>query len=384
MSWSYRTFLRPLLFAEDSEAIHDRTLRVLAWASRHELARDAAATFFGSPRMPVRAFGLTFPNPVGLAAGMDKAASAVPMWEAFGFGFSELGGVTREAQPGNDKPRMFRIEGDEALINRMGFNNPGAETVAANIRSWRSAGLWPGHPVGINLGKSKSTPLSDAPEDYAASFRELKSLADFFVINVSSPNTPGLRSLQDRAALDEILAAVQALNTSDPSPILVKIAPDLSFEAIDEILDLIRTRGISGIVATNTTMERPAADSATDPTAARVYRETGGLSGRPLTRRSTEVIRHVSRQTDGTLPIIGVGGVFNARDAWEKIAAGACLVQLYTGLVFEGPEIAADIVRGLEEVLGERGFESIEKAVGCERPGGEGAGAGGGGGGNRD
>ena len=365
MSWFYRAILRPLLFSVDSEIIHDRTIRVLSGASRQTLLREAAASFLGSPSMPTRLFGTTFPNPVGLAAGMDKSAVAVPIWESFGFGFCELGGVTRDAQPGNDRPRMFRIESDEALINRMGFNNPGAKTVAENLKQWRSTGLWPRHPVGINLGKSKNTPLAEAPNDYAASFRVLKPFGDFFVINVSSPNTPGLRSLQDRGALDEVLAAVQDENTEHAVPILVKIAPDLAWPAVDEMLDLIRARGISGIVATNTTMERPEANAATPGTSA-VYCESGGLSGRPLRRRSTEIIRHVYRQTTGTLPIIGVGGVFNARDAWEKITAGASLIQLYTGLVFEGPRIASEIVRGLETLLIDRGFDTIGQAVGTE------------------
>jgi dihydroorotate dehydrogenase len=268
-----------------------------------------------------------------------------------GFGFAELGGVTWHAQPGNPAPRMFRAVPDRALINRMGFNNGGAEAMAARLQTWRDSGRWPAHPIGINLGKSKITPLERAAEDYANSFRVLRPLADFFVVNVSSPNTPNLRQLQDKAALDEILAALQSINHGGAAPvrpILVKVAPDLTFEALDEILELVGPRQLAGIVATNTTITRP---TTPDDALAKVYAETGGLSGRPLTQRSTEIIRHLSRQTQGKLPIIGVGGIFNAADAWEKLEAGASLVQLYTGLVYEGPGIVREIVEGLREEI---------------------------------
>src|SRR2546423_855220 len=215
----------------------------------------------------------------------------------------------------------------------MGFNNPGADALAATLRQWRESGRWPKHPVGINLGKSKITPLEKAAEDYAYSFRALLPFGDFFVVNVSSPNTPNLRQLQDRAALDQILAALEEAQPSgEPSarkPILVKVAPDLSFEALDEIAQLAAERKLAGIVATNTTIARP---EASDPGVRRVYAETGGLSGKPLRQRSTEVIRYLYQRTGGKLPIIGVGGIFNAEDAWKKITAGASLIQIYTGL----------------------------------------------------
>ena len=205
MSSFYRNFIRPALFGFDSEPIHDFTLRTLGRVSRLRVLRQLTGKIYRAPELPVELFGLKFPNPVGLAAGMDKAAAAVPVWEELGFGFCELGGVTWHAQPGNAKPRMFRSVDDEALINRMGFNNPGAEILAAKLSHWQKLGLWPGHPVGINLGKSKITPLNEAAADYANSFRALRPFADFFVINVSSPNTPNLRQLQDKRALDEIL-----------------------------------------------------------------------------------------------------------------------------------------------------------------------------------
>ncbi|HEY2951192.1 MAG TPA: dihydroorotate dehydrogenase (quinone) [Verrucomicrobiae bacterium] len=441
MSWFYRTFLRPALFAQESEDVHDRTLRALAWASRREVLCDALASFYATPCLPMELFGLKFPNPIGLAAGMDKYAAALPIWPALGFGFSELGGVTWHAQPGNPAPRLFRAVSDEALINRMGFNNPGAQVVAQRLTEWRTFGRWPNHPVGINLGKSKITPLDQAAEDYASSFRLLRPHADFFVVNVSSPNTPNLRQLQDKAALDEILAALQEVNgpaprhesehplivlsertalplpvrnergegrgeghptvenpvplqsgrpssprPSPPSaggegeepgapnnpqsaihnpqsarPILVKVAPDLSFDALDEILELAGPRQIAGIVATNTTLARP--DTA-DEELKRIYAEAGGLSGRPLRARSTEIIRHLHRQTGGALPIIGVGGIFNADDAWDKITAGASLVQIYTGLVYEGPGVVKSIVSGLVNRMEALGLRGLPEAVG--------------------
>jgi dihydroorotate dehydrogenase len=343
MGWPYKKLVRPLLFAQDAERAHDFTLKILGSASRDEFICNAIGKFFSAPELSVELFGLKFPNPIGLAAGMDKFAAALPIWEKLGFGFCELGGVTWHAQPGNPAPRMFRAVADEAIVNRMGFNNPGAEVLMQKLSEWKNLGRWPKHPVGINLGKSKITPLEKAAEDYANSFRALRELVDFFVVNVSSPNTPDLRQLQDKAALDEILAAIQGQNEKR-KPILVKVAPDLSFGTLDEILELVSSRQIVGIVATNTTIARP---QTSDSSSRKIYAETGGLSGKPLCARSTEIISHIFKQTNGKLPIIGVGGIFSADDAWEKITAGASLVQIYTGLVYEGPSIAKKIVSGL-------------------------------------
>jgi dihydroorotate dehydrogenase len=382
MGWLHKKVLRPLLFTQDSERAHNFAVSQLARVSRSKFACDVVEKIFGSPELPTEVFGLKFPNPVGLAAGMDKHAAAVPGWAALGFGFSELGGVTWHAQPGNPKPRMFRAIADEAVINRMGFNNSGAEAVAQKLAEWKKSGRWPDHPVGINLGKSKITPLENAAGDYANSFRVLRDLADFFVVNVSSPNTPNLRQLQDKAALDEILAAIQEINVAASrqsaanqssqeksaalcrdaaAPILVKVAPDLSFEALDEILELVAPRNIAGIVATNTTITRPQTN---DAKLQKIYAETGGLSGRPLRQRSTEIIRHLHKQMQGKLPIIGVGGIFDADDAWEKIAAGASLVQVYTGMVYEGPGIAKKIVTGLVQRMEIAGMKHLQKVVG--------------------
>ena len=388
MSWFYRKLVRPVLFLHGAEEIHTRTLGHLAWVSRNRLVCDAVDSFFGAPELPVNLFGLKFQNPVGLAAGMDKNAEALPAWAALGFGFSELGGVTWHPQSGNPQPRIFRAVPEQAIVNRMGFNNAGAAVLAEKLRHWRASGRWPNHPVGINLGKSKITSLEQAAEDYANSFRALRGLADFYVVNVSSPNTPGLRQLQDKAALDEILAAIQEINgtpsrpgdghqaSKEPpdkqpgalcrdaaTPILVKVAPDLSFEALDEILELAGPRQIAGIVATNTTIARPQSN---DLAVQKIYAETGGLSGRPLRERSTEVIRHLFRQSARKLPIIGVGGIFSAAEAWEKITAGASLIQVYTGLVYEGPGLAKVIVTGLRERLAAAGCASLTQAVGAK------------------
>jgi dihydroorotate dehydrogenase len=384
MSWLYRNVIRPSLFAQDSETIHNFTINTLGRLSRTPLLCQAVETFLGAAALPVNLWGLSFPNPVGLAAGMDKEAEALPAWQALGFGFSELGAVTWHPQPGNPRPRVFRAISDEALVNRMGFNNSGAEAMAARLEGWRRSERWPAHPVGVNLGKSKVTPLAQAAEDYARSLQVLWPHLDFFVVNVSSPNTPNLRQLQDKSALDEILAALQEVNRKlaagaapvavrpgrqpaapalQPKPILVKVAPDLAFDAIDEILELVQPRALAGIVATNTTITRPVTS---DPALRRIYDETGGLSGKPLRERSSEVIRHVFRRTQGTVPIIGVGGIFTAEDAWEKVTAGASLVQVYTGLVYEGPALVKRIVQGLHARLQEQALPSLVDAIGRE------------------
>ncbi len=309
--------------------------------------------------------GLRFPNPIGLAAGMDKQAEALPAWAAMGFGFTELGAVTWHPQPGNPSPRVFRIVPEQAIINRMGFNNPGAEAVAQSLQKWREQNRWPAHPVGMNLGKSKITPLEKAAEDYANSFRVLRPWLDFFVVNVSSPNTPNLRQLQDKSALRDIFSALNqvqsGLPASEQRPILVKVAPDLTFEALDDIVELLGPCRVAGIVATNTTITRP---SSTDPAVQAKYAETGGLSGRPLRSKSTEIIAHLYRQTRGQVPIIGVGGIFTAADAWEKIAAGASLLQIYTGLVYEGPGLCRALVKGLQAKLKMHSISRLQNAIG--------------------
>ncbi len=288
------------------------------------------------PRLERTVFGVRFPSPVGLAAGFDKNAVALPAWQALGFGFAEIGTVTAKGQPGNPKARLFRLPELEAVINRLGFNNQGAEAIAARLSELKASGGWPRIPVGVNLGKSKVTPLEEADADYVESFRRLREFGDYFVLNVSSPNTPGLRKLQDKSALESLLGAVQAANTTR-LPVLLKIAPDLEWAAIEEILALVEAHSLAGIIATNTTIDHSAV--------AVSRRQQGGLSGQPLKKRALEVLRFITART--TLPVIGVGGIASADDAMERFDAGAALIQIYTGLVYEGPGLVRQILKAL-------------------------------------
>jgi dihydroorotate dehydrogenase len=318
-------------------------------------------------------WGLSFPNPIGLAAGFDKDGVASNVWPAFGFGFAELGTVTHQAQPGNPQPRLFRLPDDQAAINRMGFNNQGAaqmaKVLAASQQHRSELGLpIPRIPLGVNFGKSKVTPLEAAAEDYCQSFRLLQPYGDYGVVNVSSPNTPGLRSLQSVEQLDPILKTLQQENISG-KPLLVKIAPDLAWEDIAAILDLIQRHRIAGVIATNTTINREGLKTAKISITGRSPQaEMGGLSGAPLTIRSTEVVRFIRQHTQGQIPIIGVGGVFTAKDAWEKLAAGASLVQVYTGWTYEGPWMVSRILKGLLQALQIYELRHINEVVGSDLP----------------
>jgi len=316
--------VRPVLFrlgGGDAEKAHEFTLDRLAslGAGPRALLRSRYAV-----AAPVEAFGVRFPNPVGLAAGMDKNGVALPAWPALGFGFVEVGTVTAKPQPGNDKPRLFRLRDSEAVINRMGFNNAGAEALAARLAALGPLGV----PLGISLGKSKVTPLEEAVEDYLTSYRLLHPYADYIAVNVSSPNTPGLRTLQDKSALGALLGALVG-----SKPVLVKIAPDLTEPAVAELLEVCLAHGAAGVIATNTTLARDGLAAADQPRAA----EAGGLSGRPLTERARKIVHFVHQETGGRLPIIGVGGILDADDATRMFDAGAALVQLYTGFIYRGP-----------------------------------------------
>ena len=334
----YRRVMRPLAFALDAETAHHAAMAVLR-VTPPGLLRALAGTR-PDHRLERTVFGVRFPNPVGLAAGFDKDGVALAAWPSLGFGFVEAGTLTTHAQPGNPRPRLFRVPGSGALINRLGFNNGGADAAAARFAALRAAGRWPAIPVGLNLGKSKATPLERATEDYTESLGKLHPYGDYFVLNVSSPNTPGLRALQGHDELDALLRAVQAKNRSlpTPRPMLVKIAPDLGFEQIEEVLALATQHELAGIVATNTTVDH----SSLPPGAPA---ETGGLSGEPLRTRSTEIVRFLAERT--SLPIIAVGGVSDAASAREKLDAGAALVQLYTGFVYGGPTTVPAICAGL-------------------------------------
>lgn len=296
---------------------------------------------YRDPRLERTLFGITFPNPVGLAAGFDKDARWVDILECLGFGFVEIGTVTPLAQPGNQPPRLFRLPADAALINRMGFNNRGAAAAADMLRHRKGKVI-----IGGNIGKNKHTSNEDAGADYEKCFHALYPSVDYFVVNVSSPNTPGLRSLQEKEPLRRLLVQLHILNAQKPfpKPVLLKIAPDLNDGQLDDIVAIATETGLAGIVATNTTLSREGLQTPADRVAAM---GSGGLSGRPLGKRSTEVIRYLHQKTGGSLPIIAAGGIFTAADAREKLKAGASLVQVYTGFIYEGPAIAKKICRGL-------------------------------------
>jgi dihydroorotate dehydrogenase len=331
----YERLLRPLLFLLDPETVHHSALALLKSASNVDLALRGLQAFRPTPR-PKTLFGLTFPNPIGLAAGFDKNATALPAWAALGFGFIEIGTVTAKPQPGNPRPRIFRYTAEQALINRLGFNNDGADLVANRLRKLRESGQWPAVPVGVNIGKSKVTPIDQAADDYLHSFRRLRNFADYIVLNVSSPNTPGLRALQEEESLSILLAEINRENRTS-KPILVKIAPDLTKPQLDEVIAACEEHRVAAIIATNTTLDHSVIAKERD--------QTGGLSGAPLREKSTKLVRAIA--TRSTIPVIASGGIFDAESAQEKFAAGAQLIQLYTGLVYRGPGILREIADGI-------------------------------------
>lgn len=353
----YRSLLRPLLFRLPPEKAHELALQSLRRAFQVKFLKQLAAKKLQrGPFGPLQRFGLTFPNPVGLAAGFDKNALALTELAALGFGFIEAGTVTFHPQPGNPRPRIFRLAEDKALINRSGFNNDGAAALVARVQESR-----PDCIIGISIGKSRITPLDEAVEDYLKSFELVRPVADYVAINVSSPNTPGLRTLQQSDQLENLVTALQSKNLNHSVPLLVKVSPDLAQEELGMIVDVVRRTGVAGIIATNTTIDRSGLRTPVSK-----IREVGegGLSGAPLKNRSNQIIAALYSLTGGSIPIIGVGGIFNAKDAWEKISAGASLIQLYTGFIYEGPGVAKRINKGLEKILAEEGFQSLDAAVG--------------------
>ena len=343
MSFAYQRLLRPLLFRAyggDAERVHERTLAAIARLGRTPLALRAVAALYARHRTPVTVAGIDFPGLVGLAAGMDKNGVGVRSWSALGFGHAEIGTVTARPQPGNDRPRLFRLPASRAIVNRMGFNNSGAEVVAQTLQAAgvRRGNALLGLPIGISIGKTKIVPLAEAAEDYLTSMRLLAPYADYLAVNVSSPNTPGLRALQDATALRELLSA---MITGTDVPIFVKLAPDLAEDALEEALAVCVETGASGLIATNTTLSRDGL-AATDQ---RLGSEAGGLSGAPLAFRTRQVVRFLADRTE--LPIIGVGGVMSADDGQRLLDAGASLLQVYTGFVYGGPALINALNREL-------------------------------------
>ncbi len=331
----FEKIVRPLLFLLDPETAHNLALGSLRRASSIDPVLTLLRRFRPADKKRT-VFGVTFPNPVGLAAGFDKNGLALPALAALGFGFIEVGTVTARAQPGHPRPRLFRFSDQQALINRLGFNNDGADQVANRLRQLRESGRWPAVPVGINIGKSKLTPLDEAPADYLHSFRRLRNFADYIVLNVSSPNTPGLRSLQAGESLSILLQAIQAENRT-AKPIVVKISPDLTAAELGEVISTCETFDVAGIIATNTTLDHAALPTGSD--------QTGGLSGPPLREKSTAMIRAIVAQS--SIPVIGCGGISGADAACEKIEAGAKLLQVYTGFIYRGPDLLREIVTAL-------------------------------------
>lgn len=339
----YKLFVKPLLFLLAPEKAHHFTFTLLKFLffipGMKQLVRSCYCIM--DDRLKRNVFGIDFPNPVGVAAGFDKNGEYVKEFSAFGFGFVEIGTVTPVAQEGNPKPRMFRLVKDKALINRMGFNNDGAGQIANRLKKYRGEYI-----IGGNIGKNKTTPNEDAISDYIKCFDALYDAVDYFVVNVSSPNTPGLRSLQEKEPLQNLLTAIMKRNRSKPKqkPVLLKIAPDLTFSQIDEILGIVIQTNLSGIVATNTTVER---NNLQTPNHKLQAIGLGGLSGKPLSKRSTEIIRYIHDKSGGTIPIIGAGGIHSPEDALEKLNAGASLVQIYTGFIYEGPSLLRQISSAL-------------------------------------
>lgn len=342
----YKPLIRPLLFQLDPEQVHDLSYSGIKTAFKLPFAAKLGKKLFqlNHPKLERKVFGLTFPNPVGLAAGFDKDARLVDEYENFGFGFLEIGTLTPLPQPGNDKPRLFRLPQDQAIINRMGFNNRGVEVAAHRLKNRQGNII-----IGGNIGKNKVTPNEQALKDYTYCFNALYEVVDYFVVNVSSPNTPDLRALQDKEPLQHLLTELQNLNNSKPKakPLLLKIAPDLNQEQLNDIIQIATETQLSGIIATNTTISRENLNTEISQVNAM---GAGGLSGKPLTERSTEVIRYLRQHLPATVRIIGVGGIMNAADALEKLDAGADLIQLYTGFIYEGP----GLIRKINEALVKR------------------------------
>lgn len=358
MSNIFRKLIRPALFRLDAELAHELGIEALRLGLAGIFARDRTVNHGESERFQnLERFGLKFDNPLGIAAGFDKNGVVANQLAGLGFGFVEVGTVTYEPQKGNEKPRLFRLPKDQALINRLGFNNEGAIKIAERLEILNRKCV-----IGVNIGKNKDVPIEDATGNYLKSLDLVHAVADYIAVNISSPNTPNLRELQKSENLDDLLGALQNRNRElGKKPLMVKIAPDLTEGDIQMIVETCLQLEVSGIIATNTTISRYGIKTSNV-----AQFGPGGLSGKPLAERSNEVIRTIYRHSKGTLPIIGVGGIFSGQDAFEKIAAGACLLQAYTGFIYHGPSFASDINAGLAAIIKERGFVNIDEAIGSE------------------
>ena len=361
----YRMFGRPLLGLIDSERAHGLGLSSLARLESRSLGRNLLKSLYQSPELPTNVFGISFNHPLGIAAGFDKKAQALSAWPSLGFSWMEYGGITRFPQDGNPKPRMFRANKENALINRMGFNNPGASAVRDNLIDRKSTGLWPDNPVAANIGRSKKVSNDEAANDYSSTLDILWDYSDLFVLNVSSPNTPGLRELQEADHLANVLDSCNLIRDRKGShkPLLLKFSPDMSDEDLLISAEVAIKSKIDGFVATNTTISRYVPKNSQSRSA---FAESGGLSGRPLRKRSLEVVNLLYSHNGSEVPIVGVGGIDSVESAWDMIISGASLIQLYSALVFNGPSVVSKIIKGLKVKVKENNFSNIGEAVGSK------------------
>jgi len=366
MGLPYRNIIRPILRVIDSEKAHKYTIDVLSKIGNKSAGTKILNSMYKSEKEPITVFDKLFHHPVGLAAGFDKGADALSSWPALGFSWGEYGGITRFPQEGNPKPRMFRANKENALINRMGLNNPGAMAVKDKLITRQSSNNWPSIPIAANIGRSSKVSNAESPNDYSSTLGILWDYADMFVLNVSSPNTTNLRELQNKSYLELILKDCMRIRESknEFKPILLKLSPDRINEQILDSVDSAISLGIDGFVATNTTIKKPIPLSLQSR---RVLSEEGGLSGRPLHERSLEVINLIYSHTNGKHPIIGVGGIESTETAWSSITSGASLLQLYSSLVFKGPSVISSIVKGIKKKRIEEGFSNISEAIGYNK-----------------
>ena len=366
MGLPYRFLIRPSLRFIDSERAHNLTVNALTKMAENRPAQKILNSIYGTPNLPITVFGKLFRHPLGLAAGFDKSAQAIGAWPALGFSWVEYGGVTRYPQEGNARPRMFRSNKDNALINRMGFNNPGAQNVRDTLTKRQTSGKWPNVPIAANIGRSKTVGNERAPNDYAETFGLLYDHADIFVLNVSSPNTPGLRALQEDDHIRDVVRSCKSVRDrrSGLKPILLKFSPDLPREDLLSCAGAALSAGVDGFIASNTTISRPPPNSTSSR---KFYAEQGGLSGRPLHDKSIQMIGDLYDSIGGKVPIVGCGGIDSAESAWDAITNGSSLIQLYSAMVFQGPSVVKSVTKGLKSKIDNDGFTDLQEAVGYSR-----------------